>query len=169
METITINYQYNEVGTIDYVMYNNEFIIVVSKEDMTEAYLLDLNTEITFSSYIQNNHIYISGCELNILVYTQDIEKAGYQEELDINKIINETKFKELYETHKDNLNILTIEEREEPEVPAVLQQKDIEKLEGDNRALTLRVEELKKQMEADQKANEEMTLELLELMMGLT
>lgn len=169
METITINYQYNEVGTIDYVMYNNEFIIVVSKEDMTEAYLLDLNTEITFSSYIQNNHIYISGCELNILVYTQDIEKAGYQEELDINKIINETKFKELYETHKDNLNILTIEEREEPEVPAVLQQKDIEKLEGDNRALTLRVEELKKQMESDQKANEEMTLELLELMMGLT
>lgn len=43
-----------------------------------------------------------------------------------------------------------------------------IEKLEGDNRALTLRVEELKKQMETDQKANEEMTLELLELMMGL-
>lgn len=43
-----------------------------------------------------------------------------------------------------------------------------LEKLEGDNRALTLRVEELKKQMEADQKANEEMTLELLELMMGL-
>ena len=43
-----------------------------------------------------------------------------------------------------------------------------IEKLEGDNRALTLRVEELKKQMESDKKANEKMTLELLELMMGL-
>ena len=43
-----------------------------------------------------------------------------------------------------------------------------IEKLEVDNRVLTLRVEELKRQMEADQKANEEMTLELLELMMGL-
>ena len=43
-----------------------------------------------------------------------------------------------------------------------------IEKLEDDNRALTLRVEELKKQMESDKKANEKMTLELLELMMGL-
>ena len=43
-----------------------------------------------------------------------------------------------------------------------------IEKLEGDNRALTLRVEELKKQMESDKKANEKMTLELLVLMMGL-
>ena len=43
-----------------------------------------------------------------------------------------------------------------------------IEKLEGDNRALTLRVEELKKQMESDKRANEKMTLELLELMMGL-
>ena len=43
-----------------------------------------------------------------------------------------------------------------------------IEKLEDDNRALTLRLEELKKQMESDKKANEEMTLELLELMMGL-
>lgn len=43
-----------------------------------------------------------------------------------------------------------------------------IEKLEGDNRALALRVEELKKQMESDKKANEKMTLELLELMMGL-
>lgn len=43
-----------------------------------------------------------------------------------------------------------------------------LEKLEGDNRALTLRVEELKKQMESDKRANEEMTLELLELMMGL-
>lgn len=43
-----------------------------------------------------------------------------------------------------------------------------IEKLEVDNRVLTLRVEELKRQMEADQKANEEMTLELLELMMDL-
>ena len=168
METITINYQYNEVGTIDYVMYNNEFIIVVSTEDMTEAYFLDLNTEITFSSYIQNDHIYISGCELNILVYTQDIEKAGYQEELDIETIINETKFEELYETYKDNLKILKIEEREEPEIPAVLQQKDIEKLEGDNRALILRVEELKREMESNKRANEEMTLELLELMIDL-
>ena len=43
-----------------------------------------------------------------------------------------------------------------------------IEKLEGDNRALTLRVEELKKQMESDKKANEAMTLEILDLMMGL-
>ena len=43
-----------------------------------------------------------------------------------------------------------------------------IEKLESDNRALTLRVEELKKQMESDKRANEKMTLELLELMMGL-
>ena len=43
-----------------------------------------------------------------------------------------------------------------------------IEKLEDDNRALTLRLEELKKQMESDKKANEKMTLELLELMMGL-
>ena len=43
-----------------------------------------------------------------------------------------------------------------------------IEKLEDDNKALTLRVEELKKQMESDKKANEKMTLELLELMMGL-
>ena len=43
-----------------------------------------------------------------------------------------------------------------------------IEKLEDDNRALALRVEELKKQMESDKKANEKMTLELLELMMGL-
>lgn len=43
-----------------------------------------------------------------------------------------------------------------------------IEKLEGDNRALTLRVEELKRQMESDKRANEEMTLEVLDLMMGL-
>lgn len=43
-----------------------------------------------------------------------------------------------------------------------------IKKLEDDNKALTLRVEELKKQMESDKKANEKMTLELLELMMGL-
>lgn len=169
METITINYQYNEVSTMDYVMYNNEFLIVISTEDMTEAYFLDLNTEITFSSYIQGDYIYVSGCELNILVYTQDTEKAGYQEELDIKKIINETKFKELYEIHKDNLKILTIEEREEPEIPPVLQQQDIQKLADDNKALILRVEELKKQMESDKKDNEKMTLELLELMMGLT
>ena len=43
-----------------------------------------------------------------------------------------------------------------------------IEKLEGDNRALTLRVEELKKQMETDKQNNEATTLEILELMMGL-
>lgn len=43
-----------------------------------------------------------------------------------------------------------------------------IEKLEDDNRALTLRVEELKKQIESDKKNNESMTLEILELMMGL-
>ena len=43
-----------------------------------------------------------------------------------------------------------------------------IKKLEDDNKALALRVEELKKQMESDKKANEKMTLELLELMMGL-
>ena len=169
MKKITINYQYTKVGTIDYATYGNDFIIVVTTEDIVETYFLDLNTEITFSSYIQNNHIYISGNELNILVYTQDIEKAGYQEELDIKTIINETKFEELYETHKDNLKILTIEEREEPEIPAVLQQKDIEKLEGDNRALILRVEELKREMESNKRANEEMTLELLELMVDLT
>lgn len=168
METIIINYQYSEVGTIDFAMYNNEFIIVVSIEDMTEAYFLDLNTEITFSSYIQADYIYISGCELNILAYTQDTEKAGYQEKLDINKTINETKFKELYEVHKDSLKTLVIEEREDPEIPAILQQQDIEKLEGDNRALTLRVKELKKQIEDNKKVNEETTLELLELMMGL-
>lgn len=43
-----------------------------------------------------------------------------------------------------------------------------IEKLESDNRALTLRVEELKRQMESDKRANEEMTLEILDLMIGL-
>ena len=43
-----------------------------------------------------------------------------------------------------------------------------IEKLASDNRALTLRVEELKKQMESDKRANEEMTLEILDLMMAL-
>ena len=43
-----------------------------------------------------------------------------------------------------------------------------IKKLEDDNKALALRVEELKKQMESDKKANEKMTLELLDLMMGL-
>ena len=43
-----------------------------------------------------------------------------------------------------------------------------IEKLESDNRALTLRVEELKKQIETDKQNNESMTLEILDLMMGL-
>lgn len=43
-----------------------------------------------------------------------------------------------------------------------------IEKLESDNRALTLRVEELKKQIETDKQNNEATTLEILELMMGL-
>ena len=43
-----------------------------------------------------------------------------------------------------------------------------IEKLRNDNKVLSLRVEGLKEQMEADKQANEEMTLEILELMMGL-
>ena len=43
-----------------------------------------------------------------------------------------------------------------------------IEKLGNDNKVLSLRVEGLKKQMEADKQANEEMTLEILELMIGL-
>ena len=43
-----------------------------------------------------------------------------------------------------------------------------IEKLGDDNKVLSLKVEGLKKQMEADKQANEEMTLEILELMIGL-
>ena len=43
-----------------------------------------------------------------------------------------------------------------------------IEKLENDNKVLLLRVEGLKKQIEADKQANEEMTLGILDLMMGL-
>ena len=43
-----------------------------------------------------------------------------------------------------------------------------IEKLRNDNKVLSLRVEGLKKQMEAGKQANEETTLEILELMIGL-
>lgn len=66
---------------------------------------------------------------------------------------------------YPEDAEVLTFEEVifSEPE-----ENNPIKKLEGDNRALTLRVEELKRQMEADQKANEEMTLELLEIMMDL-
>ena len=43
-----------------------------------------------------------------------------------------------------------------------------IEKLGNDNKVLSLKVEGLKKQIEADKQANEEMTLGILDLMMGL-
>lgn len=43
-----------------------------------------------------------------------------------------------------------------------------IKRLESENKALVLRVEEMKKQMESDKQVNEEMTLEILELMVGL-
>ena len=42
-----------------------------------------------------------------------------------------------------------------------------IEKLGNDNKVLSLRVEGLKKQIEADKQANEEMILGILDLMMG--
>src|SRR5574344_2446356 len=63
-----------------------------------------------------------------------------------------------------EDAEVIQLEEMEIPEPEEDI----IEKLESDNRALTLRVEELKKQMEADKRANEEMTLEILDLMMGL-
>ena len=56
----------------------------------------------------------------------------------------------------------------EEFVIPEPEENSTIEKLESDNRALTLRVEELKKQMESDKRANEETTLEILDLMIGL-
>lgn len=43
-----------------------------------------------------------------------------------------------------------------------------IERLESENKALALRVEEMKKQMESDKQTNEAMTLEILDLMIGL-
>lgn len=63
-----------------------------------------------------------------------------------------------------EDAEIIQLEEMVFPEP----EENIIEKLEGDNRALTLRVEELKRQMESDKRANEEMTLEILDLMMGL-
>lgn len=63
-----------------------------------------------------------------------------------------------------EDAEIIQLEEMEIPEPEEDI----IEKLESDNRALTLRVEELKKQMESDKRANEEMTLEILDLMMRL-
>lgn len=56
----------------------------------------------------------------------------------------------------------------EEMVIPEPEGNSTIEKLASDNRALTLRVEELKKQMESDKRANEKMTLEILDLMMAL-
>lgn len=63
-----------------------------------------------------------------------------------------------------EDAEVIQLEELEIPEP----EENIIEKLEGNNRALTLRVEELKKQMESDKRANEEMTLEILDLMMAL-
>ena len=56
----------------------------------------------------------------------------------------------------------------EEFVIPEPEESSTIKKLESDNKALTLRVEELKREMESNKRANEDMTLELLDLMMGL-
>lgn len=156
-----------------------------------------INTEISIEYQVTTENILITDIEAFTDGYTTEtiyynldsieLAKVYYKTEwirgiqyidnklhLEVLYPTNEDEFKKNKEYNFEKVEKIELEiqneitDFEELVIPEPEKNNAIEKLEGDNRALTLRVEELKKQMEADQKANEEMTLELLELMMGL-
>lgn len=141
MNTVTINYQYNNTDTIEYAVYNNKLILLVKRNNGKECYMVGLNVDATYLSYTEYEHIYISSGELNIVIYTQDTDKAGAQETFAVKDIIDEVKFKEIYEDNKDILKQVPIKEGDIPE--SLRRQDEIEELKEQIRQLTNSVNEL--------------------------
>lgn len=157
-----------------------------------------INTEISIEYQVTTENILITEIEAFTDGYTAEtiyynldsieLDKVYYKTEwirgiqyidnklhLEVLYPTNEDEFKKNKEYNFEKVEKIELEiqneitDFEELIIPEMeVEPSPLEKLESDNRALTLRVEELKREMESNKRTNEEMTLELLDLMMGL-